>query len=215
MFNRVYINASEAFADIYGALDSMGVANNGTKKIHNVGIKILNPGDNHIKVEGRKWNPRYAEREWDWYMSENRSVEDLKKYAPIWDKMHSGDNIVNSNYGFIWNQNGQLDNVVNILKEDPQSRQAWITIYDGKDHAYFDYDTPCTLAIGFAVERGALCMTVIMRSNDLWFGFCNDQYCFSRLQALVSKRTGIKVGWYYHYASDMHLYKQQFNRKLG
>ena len=34
-------------------------------------------------------------------------------------------------------------------------------------------------------------MCVVMRSNDLWFGFCNDQYCFSKLQELVADTTGI------------------------
>jgi len=45
-----------------------------------------------------------------------------------------------------------------------------------------------------------------MRSNDIWFGFCNDQYCFSMLQKLVSYKTGYEVGEYYHHAHNMHVY---------
>lgn len=52
-----------------------------------------------------------------------------------------------------------------------------------------------------------------MRSNDLWFGFCNDQYCFSKLQEMVSKRLNIGIGWYYHFANDLHLYEKHFNKK--
>ena len=48
-----------------------------------------------------------------------------------------------------------------------------------------------------------------MRSNDLWFGFCIDQYCFSKLQELVSKRTGYAMGEYYHFAHNLHLYEDQ------
>jgi len=54
-------------------------------------------------------------------------------------------------------------------------------------------------------------MTVLMRSNDLVYGFCNDQYCFSKLLELVSSLTGYKVGKYTHFATDMHIYERHFN----
>ena len=47
---------------------------------------------------------------------------------------------------------------------------------------------------------------VTMRSNDLWYGFCNDQYCFSKLQELVATEVGLLVGSYYHFAHNLHLY---------
>jgi thymidylate synthase len=51
-------------------------------------------------------------------------------------------------------------------------------------------------------------MSVYMRSNDLWFGFCNDQYCFSELQKVVAERLSIDIGWYYHHAHNFHLYER-------
>ena len=36
-------------------------------------------------------------------------------------------------------------------------------------------------------------MCVTMRSNDLWYGFCNDQYCFSKLQKMISNELNIEV----------------------
>lgn len=211
MYNETYLNADEAFKELYQHLNAQRNHNNGTRKVYNVGIMLLEPFNNHISVPERNWSLPYAKREWDWYLSQNRSVAEIKKFAPIWDKMHNGDNIVNSNYGYLWNQNGQLQNVIDILTHDPLSRQAWITIYDGKNRKEFEFDTPCTLAIGFAIENGLLCMSVTMRSNDLWYGFCNDQYCFSELQKVVAAKLKLNIGWYYHYAFDMHLYKQHFN----
>lgn len=215
MFNRQYENANEAFCDLYTTINSRPVSENGTKKIYNVGIKIMNPYDRDIRVPERNWSPRYAEREWDWYMSKDRSVFELQKHAPIWRNMHGGDGIVNSNYGFLWNEGGQLDAIIEKLKRDPHGRQAWLTIYDGKKHKEFKYDTPCTLNIGFVIENGQLCMTVLMRSNDLWFGFCNDQYCFSKLQTEICRELTIDPGWYYHYAHDMHLYHSHFNKQIS
>ena len=52
-------------------------------------------------------------------------------------------------------------------------------------------------------------MCVVMRSNDLWYGFCNDQYCFSKLQELVSQRAGYDMGTYYHFAHNLHIYNDK------
>ena len=49
-------------------------------------------------------------------------------------------------------------------------------------------------------------MSVMMRSNDLWYGFAIDQYCFSRLQQMVAQRLSIEVGQYFHFANNLHLY---------
>lgn len=212
MFNNTYMNAQEAFEDLYRIINSLGMHDNGTRKMYNVCIKILEPSDNKISTPNRNWNLKYANREWDWYVSRNRSVEQIKKFAPTWDKMHNGNNIVNSNYGFLWNESNQLENVIEKLKKDPLTRQAWITMYDGKNAKEFTFDAPCTLSIGFIIDEGLLCMSVLMRSNDLWYGFCNDQFCFSNLQKIVASELRLNVGWYYHYAADMHLYKQHFDK---
>lgn len=211
---RSFKNAQEAFETLYKEIDLFGVEANGTKRIRHAGFYILNPLDNRIETPWRKWSLRYAQREWEWYMSQNRSVADLKRYAPIWDTMHGGDNIVNSNYGFLIAENDQYKKTVQQLKENPGTRQAWISLFDGKNKDQYKFDTPCTLNIGFTIENGRLCMDVLMRSNDLWFGFCNDQFCFSLIQERVAKALGIPVGWYYHFSSDLHVYEAQWDKRL-
>ena len=52
-------------------------------------------------------------------------------------------------------------------------------------------------------------MSVYMRSNDIWYGFCNDQYQFSSLQKMIARRLNFKIGWYYHHAHNMHLYNDK------
>ena len=210
----VYSNAQEAFEDLYDQIMCNGCNTKiGTKVLYNVGFEIIHPVDNNIKTPWRRWNPKYAEHEWQWYLSQNRSVEELKKHAPIWDKMHGGDNIVNSNYGWQWGRNNQLDKTIEQLKKNPDTRQAWISIFDGKEKDQYQYDTPCTLAIGFDTAHDFLDMTVLMRYNDLVYGFCNDQYCFSKLQELVATELGLKIGTYYHFVHNMHIYEKHFNLK--
>ena len=96
-----------------------------------------------------------------------------------------------------------------MLKANPDTRQATISIYDGKEIDNYQYDTPCTYAVQFTIIDDHLDMAVCMRSNDLWYGFCNDQYCFSLLQAYVAQMVGVPIGEYYHYAHNMHIYNDK------
>lgn len=217
MIANTYNNATDAFEDLYEKIMIFGLSTKiGTAALYDVCITILHPEDNEITTKWRKWSKKYAEREWSWYLSCNRSVEELKKHAPIWDKMHNGNNIVNSNYGWQWNRDNQLEKCIEQLKKNNSTRRAWVTIYDGKEKSDYEFDTPCTLSIGFDIKANTpdrVDMTVIMRSNDIVFGFCNDQYCFSNLQKLVANKLGLQVGTYTHFAHDLHIYNYHFNLK--
>lgn len=213
-----YANAQQAFEALFKCIGFYGLwcESLKTKAVFNCGFYIHNPTDRDINTKWRKWNKTYAEREWNWYLSQNRSVEEIKKFAPIWDKMHGGDNLVNSNYGWQWGRENQLDKCIEQLKKDSFTRQAWFSIFDGKEKDQYAYDTPCTLAVGFykdLVSPDTLNMTVTMRSNDLVYGFCNDQYCFSKLLEFVANELNMQVGTYFHFAQNMHIYERHFNMK--
>lgn len=205
--------ASDAYDYFLDKIRSEGVEFAGTKALFNVGFYIENPAYNIIHSVEREWNARYAEAEWQWYLSGKPSIKELGKIygkiPPIWEKMADKNGDVNSNYGWQWHRFSQLDKVVEMLKDDPETRRAAISIYDGKEICHFATDTPCTYAIQFTILNGMLNMCVTMRSNDLWYGFCNDQYCFSELQMLVATRLNIDVGEYYHFAHNLHLYNNK------
>jgi thymidylate synthase len=124
-----------------------------------------------------------------------------------------GNGYVNSNYGWQWSRGKQLDYIIEELKSNLQSRRASISIYDAKDRYNFENDTPCTYAINFYILNNKLNMSVMMRSNDLWYGFCNDQYCFSKLQEMISNELKLKVGTYYHFVNNIHIYSNFLNKK--
>jgi len=207
-------NANEAYEYFHNEIIVNGIDFDNTKALFNVGFTLDDPLDNVITNKERNFNIDYAKAEWQWYLSGDPSIDKLGeiygKIPPIWERMATN-RMVNSNYGYQWQRNNQLGYVANKLKVFPNTRQATISIYDGKEHDRYDNDTPCTYAVQFTVLNGKLNMSVYMRSNDLWFGFCIDQYCFSMLQQTMSKMTGYDVGTYYHHAHNLHLYDNKIN----
>ena len=207
--NKVFRNANEAYEYVHDQILQHGVTFGDTKALFNVGFYITDPKDRKIINRERKWSEEYAEAEWQWYLSGDRNIDKLGelygKVPEIWKRMADKNGNVNSNYGWQWKRNGQLAEVVDMLKYNPDTRQACISIYDGKEWDRYINDTPCTYAVQFTIVNNRLDMCVTMRSNDLWYGFCNDQYQFSKLQEMVSKRLEIDSGVYYHFPHNMHL----------
>ena len=203
-------NANEAFKYYKKYIINNGVQFDDTSALFNVGFYIQNPMDNLIDDKDRNWKWDYAEAEWKWYLSGNNNISKLGelygKVPEIWRRMADREGFVNSNYGWQWRRGNQLDDVIDMLRIHPKTRQAAISIYDRKEGYMYDNDTPCTYAVQFTIVEKKLNMCVTMRSNDLWYGFCNDQYCFSKLQELVATELGLLIGSYYHFAHNLHLY---------
>ena len=221
MDNIRYTNADFAFNYLWNHIIKCGIDFDDTKAIFNCGFYLKNPQQNTINVGFRSWNKNYAESEWQWYLSGNRNTSKLGeiygKIPPIWERMADDNGKVNSNYGWQWKRKKQINYIIKKLKEKHNTRHAAITIYDCKEHKKYNNDTPCTYAIQFTIIENKLCMSVYMRSNDLWYGFCNDQYQFSSLQQMIAEKLFMDTGWYYHHAHNMHIYnktlKKYYNEK--
>ena len=206
-------NADEAYNYFLDKIIQDGIPFGDTKALFNVGFTLEKPQEYYIVNEERNWKLRYAEAEWEWYLSSNPSIHKLKeiygKIPPIWCHMADSNGLVRSNYGWQWERNDQIDYVVAKLRNVKDTRHAAISIYDAKEWRSYRKDTPCTYAVQFTILNNRLNMAVLMRSNDLWYGFCNDQYQFSRLQIMIAERLNIEIGNYYHYAHNLHLYNDK------
>ena len=212
---KTFKKANDAYEYYHDKIIREGVDFADTKALFNVGFYIEDPMDNKITNKERNWSIEYAHSEWRWYLSGDRNIKKLGeiygKIPEIWKRMADVDGNVNSNYGWQWGRNDQIDYVIDLLQRQPDTRQAAISIYDCKEHDTFTFDTPCTYAIQFTIVNNKLNMSVVMRSNDLWFGFCNDQYQFSKLHHHIWSKldAGIEMGTYFHFAHNLHLYNDK------
>lgn len=155
----------------------------------------------------RDMNMRYAIGEMLWYMSGNNSLKSIQNITNAWNRMSDDGETVNSNYGYcIESKYGfnQWQYVYDMLKENPNSRQAVIHIKTADDKP--SKDVNCTVCLQFFIRDGKLYLTTYMRSNDLWMGFPYDVFQFTNMQIMLAMQLGVEVGTYTHIAGSLHLY---------
>lgn len=110
-------------------------------------------------------------------------------------------------------QVNQLENVINILREDPSSRQAFMIVPLPGDNLVSNntVDTPCTLSIQFLVRDSKLHCFVDMRSNDVVWGTTGINYFeWTFIQEIVASILGYKIGIYTHKANSLHIYSRHY-----
>lgn len=206
-------NPTQAFEQLYDMIMTYGEDFSGTKALFNASFEVTNVLDREIKSQERNFKVDYADYEFDWYLNGDRDAKEISERAKIWkDMMVPGTTEVNSNYGYFWKYNDQLKRVVEDLKNNPNTRKGIVVHYDINELDRYKYDTPCNDVLNFYIKKDKLYLTVFARSIDLWFGFCNDFYTFSKLMEQVSKELNCEIGGMHWFITNLHLYKRHFNK---
>lgn len=213
--NCIEVNtATEAFEHWFGILNSQNLGassrDGGVKgEVLNAVTVIKDATRGIVQSDIRKMPLRYAVGELMWYMSGNNSLAAIQNYTSAWDRMSDNGLTVNSNYGWcIKHKYGfdQWEYVKNLLRKDPNSRQAVIHIKTADTHP--SKDVNCTVCLQFFIREGKLHATVYMRSNDIWMGFPYDVFAFTAMQCKMAMELGVKIGTYTHIAGSLHLYER-------
>jgi thymidylate synthase len=102
-----------------------------------------------------------------------------------------------------------LRRAVQMLSEDPSSRQATVSIWSNLESTR-TRDLPCTISWSFMIRDGKLHMTTYMRSNDVWTGVTYDVPSMARIQSMMAWALGVELGSYTHIAQSMHIYESDF-----
>lgn len=126
-------------------------------------------------------------------------------------------NFMEDDTGKFWGAYGprvkeQLPIIVERLRQDPDTRQAVITLWDPKyDAMGGKKDHPCTSLFNFRIRDGKLNMTTFMRSNDAIWGWPFDLIQFSMLMQSIAWVLKVEVGTYTHHAGSFHIYEPHWD----
>lgn len=105
------------------------------------------------------------------------------------------------------------DDVVRILKENPESRRAVIAIRDNE--ADMPSDNPaCLQMLQYMIRDGRLHCWAVMRSNDAPRASFMNMFAFIMLQKEFAERLGVGVGEYTHFVTNYHVYEGEEEKEL-
>lgn len=114
-------------------------------------------------------------------------------------------------YGYRWRNWFDRDQLLLIIKElkaDPLSRRCVLTMWDpNADLGRDGVDLPCNTHAYFDMRDGRLNMTVLCRSNDIWWGcYGANAVHFSFLLEYMAAMIGAPIGVYRQVSNNFHLY---------
>jgi thymidylate synthase len=205
----------EVLIELYKALLVSPLKNKGSRgdniDLLGVALRIRRPRARLSRSENRG-RPFSAIGELLWYLSRSDELEFIEPYLPKYEK-DARDGVLHGAYGprlfAMHGKFNQLENVSALLRKRDWSRRAVIQLFDAEDISDDFPEVPCTTTLQFHVRNGALNLGATMRSNDAYWGLPHDVFCFTMLQEMMSKRLGLELGEYYHYAGSMHVYEDK------
>lgn len=198
----------------------------GTRFIDGVTITVRNPHDRWLSVEGRNSSAIAAIGETFWVLSGRDDIRFLSRVLPRAANFSDDGKTWRGAYGPRLYRHGQLDSVIDRLRANPNSRQAYLTIYDPaldtnqgiaslrEDGQAITKDMICNLALLFSITNNHLNLTVINRSQDVLWGMSSINFIeFSILQEIVARTLGVKVGVYKLFSNNLHYYNNEVSQK--
>ena len=201
---------NDIYAQLCGKLVVQGQEVAGTRELLNSGFTLLDITDNIASVR-KSFSIEYLLGEMLWYWTGRNDVAFISKFSKFWSKISDDGETNRSAYGdIVFNRYGfdQVQQVIKILKADPNSRRALINFNVPNTKRLETKDEICTIALVFELREGKLDCTCIMRSNDIWLGVPYDVVFFTSLQRHIADGLGVAYGKYTHYAVSLHAYER-------
>lgn len=104
---------------------------------------------------------------------------------------------------------GRLLSIAEELQKHPDTRQAFLPVFDGRDPARLgEIRVPCTLGYWFNIRDGQLNVTYLQRSGDYFTHLANDLWLTHALQLELARWLDIPAGTFTHWIGSLHVYKK-------
>ena len=213
-------NANTLFSDMFKHLREHGVsAGSRNGRVLRFPEPVLTtvrwPAERVLSHPGRDANPIFHLMESIWMLAGRQDVAFLSLFNSTIRQYSDDGSVFNAAYGYRWREHfgiDQLAHVIYTLEKDPSSRQAVMQMWDSDDLIKSTKDKACNTQIMFEVFDGALNMTVINRSNDMYYGYCGANIVhMTVLQEFVASALGVKLGVYRTFSTNLHLYLDMYD----
>lgn len=153
---------------------------------------------------------KYAVTELLWiFQQQSNDVNWLKeKNIHIWDDWEMEDGTIGESYGYVVKKYNQIDNLIETLNNDPQSRRMMVNIWQiphlDKAPLY-----PCCFLTMWDVFGDKLNCMLVQRSGDMPLGVPFNTVQYAVLTHLIAQVTGFRPGIFTHVINNAHIYENQ------
>lgn len=149
-----------------------------------------------------------------WYLAGSNDLKFITYYLQQYEEDSEDGKTIYGAYGpRLFNLRGhdQIQNIVTLLTQKPESRRAVIQLFDAEDLAAPRKEIPCTCSLQFMIRAGRLNMATVMRSNDAYLGLSHDVFAFTMIQELLARTLKVELGGYTHFVGSLHIYSKHRN----
>ncbi len=195
-----------------------------TQEILHAALAVENSAARWVISRHPAINPAYAFAELIWTMNGREDSAFLTYFNSKLPELAGDGPTFHGAYGRRLRTHLGFDQFVrayHALKNDPDTRQVVLQIWDGKIDLPTDDgkptapDIPCNLISLLKVRNGRLEWTQVMRSNDIFRGIPYDFVQFTCMQEIMAGWLGIPVGTYCHVSDSLHAYVKDLPKILA
>jgi thymidylate synthase len=212
--NSIYLNALS-----FAVNSDCSVTNSRSGNVYDLGqayFEFYQPENQILLLRNRKFNPYFAVVESAWVLSGNNKLEELEKIISGYGQFSDDGSILNGAYGYRMRnffEIDQLEELIKLLINNPNTRRAVITLYAPDDLSNNEsLDIPCNTTLYFKIRNGKLDITVINRSNDIFLGIPYNVFLFSVVLRYVAHRINVSIGVQRHFTDCLHLYEKHIDK---
>jgi thymidylate synthase len=144
-----------------------------------------------------------------WYLAGSNDLKFIAYYLQQYEEDSEDGKTLYGAYGprmFNLRGHDQIQNIVKLLTEKPESRRAVIQLFDAQDLSAPRKEIPCTCSLQFMIRAGRLNMVTVMRSNDAYLGLSHDVFAFTMIQEILARNLQVELGAYTHFVGSLHIY---------
>ena len=174
-------------------------------------LTLTNPMQRVVFDPVRDANPFFHMAEAIWMLGGGQGLEFVQTYNSGMARYSDDGATLHGAYGHRWRKHFYRDQIldtIDLIDSDPNTRRAYIAMFDGEVDHGDKLDIPCNVGINFRVNRNnELDMTVFNRSNDvIWGALGANVVHMTILHELMAHATGLSMGLYRVSTACLHGY---------